>query len=426
MVARMQGRSPGHSLARGLRTTGTPGSLATSLARAIFRGLLPAYLTMAALSSSNWQDQVGWLRYWVAVAAVSLLELVLPARLSRLPPLLYLWCLVPGSCSGTRIIFALVFRTYELQQEKLGQATVWASQVYEEQSAWVQTILTSATDSVQPFVFFVFFMAQSVGSLLSLAMSLDPLPILLLVLAVIYLVWRTGEDHKKRVKPRPGRGALTSISPPERAEEEEEGVLALPDNDNVNFTKQMTAKSKKIVMDAEHGEAKSAIDRCKKFLNGVESSSFSCKIFINSWEDIEGVKNFERIVSNVGAQLRLPKEDIEGLKLCGTGGRSKRDYLAFECAMKEEGQVRLHTGGYSVCRKEGDLLDFQILHHSIDMAHVTLKQLPEDAERQLVSSNWFRGEGGGQRPSEGRDWNVYFQYEAHKNLLKELPEEVEE
>ena len=29
---------------------------------------------------------------------------------------------------------------------------------------------------------------------------------------------------------------------------------------------------------------------------------------------------------------------------------SKRDYLAFECAMKEEGQVRLHTGGYSVCR----------------------------------------------------------------------------
>ena len=27
-------------------------------------------------------------------------------------------------------------------------------------------------------------------------------------------------------------------------------------------------------------------------------------------------------------------------------------------------------------RKEGELLDFQILHHSIDMAHVTLKQLP--------------------------------------------------
>ena len=80
---------------------------------------------------------------------------------------------------------------------------------------------------------------------------------------------------------------------------------------------------------------------------------------------IQGVKNFERIVNNVGAQLRLPKEDIEGLKLCATGGKrytatimmtmyitcfSKRDYLAFDCAMKEEGQVRLHTGGYSVSR----------------------------------------------------------------------------
>ena len=37
--------------------------------------------------------------------------------------------------------------------------------------------------------------------------------------------------------------------------------------------------------------------------------------------DVQGVKNFERIVNNVGAQLRLPKEDIEGLKLCATGGK---------------------------------------------------------------------------------------------------------
>ena len=26
-------------------------------------------------------------------------------------------------------------------------------------------------------------------------------------------------------------------------------------------------------------------------------------------------------MNNVGAQLRLPKEDIEGLKLCATGGK---------------------------------------------------------------------------------------------------------
>jgi hypothetical protein len=35
--------------------------------------------------------------------------------------------------------------------------------------------------------------------------------------------------------------------------EEEEGVIALQDRDNLAFTKQMKAKSKKIVMDAEHG-----------------------------------------------------------------------------------------------------------------------------------------------------------------------------
>lgn len=67
-----------------------------------------------------------------------------------------------------------------------------------------------------------------------------------------------------------------------------------------------------------------------------------------------------------------------------------------------------------------------------------------EAERQLVGANWLRGQSGAghQPPSEGRDWNVYFQvpwgqswsecwwggfqYEAHKNLLKELPDDEED
>jgi len=51
--------------------------------------------------------------------------------------------------------------------------------------------------------------------------------------------------------------------------------------------------------------------------------------------------------------------------------------------------------------------------------------MQDEAESQLLRRHWFSGEGG-QCPSEGRDWNVYFQYEAHKNLLKELPEEDED
>ena len=121
------------------------------------------------------------------------------------------------------------------------------------------------------------------------------------------------------------------------------------------LTQKMKQKSKKIVMDCEQGEARSVIEKCKKFLSTVQSSNFACKIFINSWEvgseilstnhsptlqDIDGVKNFDKIVHNIGAQLRLPKEDIEGIKLSAMGGSSRRDYLSFDCAMKDRGQVR--------------------------------------------------------------------------------------
>ena len=54
--------------------------------------------------------------------------------------------------------------------------------------------------------------------------------------------------------------------------------------DHNTLTQKMKVKSQKIVMDAEKGEAKLAIEKCKKFLSSVESSNFKCKIFINSWE----------------------------------------------------------------------------------------------------------------------------------------------
>ena len=38
--------------------------------------------------------------------------------------------------------------------------------------------------------------------------------------------------------------------------------------------------------------------------------------------------------------------------------------------------VRLHTGGYSVVKKDEDTYDFQIVHHFIDLNELTLKKLP--------------------------------------------------
>ena len=41
------------------------------------------------------------------------------------------------------------------------------------------------------------FLCQSFQGLISIALSLDPLPILLLVSVTIFLVWYTGEEKKK-------------------------------------------------------------------------------------------------------------------------------------------------------------------------------------------------------------------------------------
>jgi len=330
-VLRMVGSRPGQGGARGAGSSVSGRLIPLSkygpiaaLVKAVTRGILPAYLTMAALSTPDPQDDVAWLRYWVAVAAVSLLELFLPSRLSRLGHLLHTWCLLPGSVGGTRIVFAMVYRAHQLHQDRSAMLITWFYQVLGEKAIALERIWAFASDTIQPILFILFFIVQSCQGLIAIALSLDPLPILLLVCVTIFVVWYTGEEKKKVARLRKRSMVAAAASGGENTVGEEEagaGALAIQENENEAFTRQMAAKSRKIVMDAEHGEAKGAIDRCKKFLNNVETSQFACKIFINSWEDIEGVKNFERIVNNVGAQLRLPKEDIEGLKLCATGGK---------------------------------------------------------------------------------------------------------
>jgi len=125
--------------------------------------------------------------------------------------------------------------------------------------------------------------------------------------------------------------------------------------------------------------------------------------------------------------LKLPADDIEGIKLSAMGGSSKRDYLAFECAMRDEGSVRLHTGGYQVSRQgveNGEKFDFQIALNYMDMSDIILKKLPEKDVANL-EKQWFKSSPAieCQKPEEGEDWNSYFQYTAHKNILKELHED---
>ena len=93
-------------------------------------------------------------------------------------------------------------------------------------------------------------------------------------------------------------------------------------------------------------------------------------------------------------------------------------------------------------KKDDDRYDFQIVHHFIDLNELTLKKIPVGSLRmysQSINSSfqaeisaepqeqgWFRRPSQSiemEQPEEGKDWNTYFQYEAHKNLLKELPED---
>lgn len=210
-----------------------------------------------------------------------------------------------------------------------------------------------------------------------------------------------------------------------RQEEETTGLVVKKELNS--FEEKMRTKSKKIVEAAERGELKEAVDKCKKFLSTIQASTFECKCELNSWEEIEGVEQFGEIVDNIGKILKLPEENINGIKLAAGGKGAKRDTLAFECAMKDNGTVRLHTGGYQVEKHttdQGDRIDFQIALHYLDMKDITFNKLPEAAV-QSIEKKWFQvsQDCETQPCREGQDWSSYFQYQAHKNILKELDNE---
>ena len=93
-------------------------------------------------------------------------------------------------------------------------------------------------------------------------------------------------------------------------------------------------------------------------------------------------------------------------------------------------------------KRESEKYDFQIVHHYIDLTDLTLRVsysiidwclfnyltvwLKEMEVSPSPEPGWFGRSQAIQQPEEGKDWNTYFQYEAHKNLLKELPEDQEE
>ena len=75
--------------------------------------LVPAYLTMTSLSTPDKEDDLHWMRYWVVISIFSLLEIPLDSLnflpgYSTLKLVFIIWCLMPGECSGSQIIFEKV------------------------------------------------------------------------------------------------------------------------------------------------------------------------------------------------------------------------------------------------------------------------------------------------------------------------------
>jgi len=242
---------------------------------------------------------------------------------------------------------------------------------------------------------------------------------------VIFLALKTTILHSIVGALRPTGRAPQQGQQINSQEEETTGLVVKKELNS--FEDKMRTKSKKIVEAAERGELKEAVDKCKKFLSTIQASTFECKCELNSWEEIEGVEQFGEIVDNIGKILKLPEENINGIKLAAGGKGAKRDTLAFECAMKDNGTVRLHTGGYQVEKHttdQGDRIDFQIALHYLDMKDITFNKLPEAAV-QSIEKKWFQvsQDNETQPCREGQDWSSYFQYQAHKNILKELDNE---
>ena len=83
------------------------------LVRIFLMFLLPAYLTMRAITTNSPEDDLSWLRFWVIMSMFYMIEKPLDSlNLQWFYPLVKLmlvsWFLLPTGLSGSEILFRLV------------------------------------------------------------------------------------------------------------------------------------------------------------------------------------------------------------------------------------------------------------------------------------------------------------------------------
>ena len=76
--------------------------------------IYPAYKSIQAIMSEEQEDDMTWLRYWVVLAVVSLIEIIADPLFDFLPGYLLgkcaflVWCMLPTENSGANLIFTQV------------------------------------------------------------------------------------------------------------------------------------------------------------------------------------------------------------------------------------------------------------------------------------------------------------------------------
>ena len=82
--------------------------------------IYPAYKSLEAMMTKDCEDDMIMLRYWVVLAALSLVETIADPLFDFLPGYLLgkciflLWCMMPGDKNGADLIFSKVIYIYTI------------------------------------------------------------------------------------------------------------------------------------------------------------------------------------------------------------------------------------------------------------------------------------------------------------------------
>merc|ERR1711890_132756 len=105
--------------------------------RALVGFVYPSYQSLQAVLTEDKEDDLNWLRYWVVLSCVHLVELVIDPLVDFFPGYLLakcvflIWCMAPVQNNGANLIFTqclifhqIIFPLFKKHHEKIDEQVV--------------------------------------------------------------------------------------------------------------------------------------------------------------------------------------------------------------------------------------------------------------------------------------------------------------